>query len=210
LAVAGVGFAGAWLLVAPAGGWPDVFSAEVVGLGVAASLGMLVCPQVAFAAGLLTLLCAWRLRRLAAAPAAEVSLLLRRTRTALGFGVAAMLSLALYALEFRAELAGWYTLAVAIGGVALTVPLAAVAATVRRTARLRTVVPGEAGSVFDDLPVELPRRPWVLCLGVAAATAVASLVAGGADEGPRNAVVEGALVVVCFAALGRRLGLRGP
>jgi hypothetical protein len=28
------------------------------------------------------------------------------------------------------------------------------------------------------------------------------------DEGPRNAVAEFLLVVACFAALGRRLGLR--
>jgi hypothetical protein len=42
------------------------------------------------------------------------------------------------------------------------------------------------------------------------ATAVASagLLAGGVDEGPRNAVAEFTLVVACFAALGRRLGLR--
>jgi hypothetical protein len=47
-----------------------------------------------------------------------------------------------------------------------------------------------------------------VCLGLATLVAVAALVAGGADEGPRNAVAEAILVVGCFAALGRRLGLR--
>jgi hypothetical protein len=32
--------------------------------------------------------------------------------------------------------------------------------------------------------------------------------AGGLEEGPRNAVAETLLVVGCFAAFGRRLGLR--
>ena len=62
--------------------------------------------------------------------------------------------------------------------------------------------------MFDDFPVR------------AAAPAVARLprprrqrwrsrcfAAGGLDEGPRNAVAEVVLVVGCFAALGRRLGL---
>jgi hypothetical protein len=62
--------------------------------------------------------------------------------------------------------------------------------------------------MFDDLPVRVPRRPWQLCLALAAAVALALLAAGGIDEGPRNAAAEIVLVVACFAALGRRLGLR--
>jgi hypothetical protein len=62
--------------------------------------------------------------------------------------------------------------------------------------------------MFDDLPVALPRRPWLVCLGLAGALALLLLAAGGLDEGPRNAVAEPVLVVGGFAALGRRLGLR--
>jgi hypothetical protein len=117
-------------------------------------------------------------------------------------------SLATFAVTSRAELAGWYVLAVAPAAALLTVPLASATRATARVAHLRTTVPGPAGDVFDDLPVALPRRPWVLCLGVAALVSAAALLAGGVDEGPRNAVAEFVLVVGCFAALGRRLGLR--
>lgn len=207
LAVAGAGFAAAWLLTTPAGGWPDIASGEVVALGVLSAFGMLVCPQVAFVAGLLTLLRAVRLRRKATAPAAEVALLLARTRVALWFGVASMLSLALYAVEFRETFASWYTLATVTGAALMTAPLVVAVVTATRATRLRSAVPGEAGGVFDDLPVALPRRPG-LCLCVAAFVGVLALLAGGGDEGLRNAVLESGLVIGCFAALGRRLGLR--
>ncbi len=208
LAAAGIGFAAAWLLVVPAGGWTDLTAAPEVPLAVAAGVGMLVCSQVSLAAGLLAGLQALRIRRRRAAPAAEVALLLRRTVAALAFGAAATLSISLFALESRGQLAGWYVLGAGIGGVVLTVPLAFVAATIVPLARLRPAVPGAAGDVFDDLPVRLPRRPWLLCLGLAALAAFVTLGAADSAEGARNAVVEATLVVAGFAALGRRLGLR--
>jgi hypothetical protein len=208
LAVAGLGFAAAWLLVNAAGGWPDLVSAGLLPLAVPAAVGMIVCPQVAFAAGLLALLRARRLRGYDAAPAAEVALLLRRTGIALAFGIGALLSASLYALVFRGELSAWWNLAVGVGGVVLAVPLAAVLRTVATTASLRTAVPGAAGDMFDDLPVRLPHRPWLACFALAGLVAFVALGAAGADEGPRNAVAEFVLVVACFAALGRRLGLR--
>jgi hypothetical protein len=206
LAVAGLGFAAGWLLVPAAGGWTSIGSARNVPLAVVGALGMLVWCQIAFACGLLALLQALRLGRERAAPAAEVALLLRRTRWALACGAAAMLSLALYAAV--SDLAAWYSLAVGIGGVLLAVPLLVVAASTAPLGRLRSSVAGDAGDVFDDLPVRLPRRPWLLCLAVAALVGIAGLAAGGVDEGPRNAVFEIALLVTCFAALGRRLALR--
>jgi hypothetical protein len=208
LAVAGTGFGAMWLLVNAAGGWPDLASSAVLPLGLAAALGIVVFPQIAFATGLLALLQARRLRLADAAPAAEVALLQRRTRTALPCGIGALLSASLYATVFRGDPAGWWHVAVAVGGVALSVPLALVLRDVVRAAELRSAVPGEAGDMFDDLPVRLPRRPWLACLTLAAFVGLAALGAAGADEGPRNAVAEIVLVIGCFAALGRRLGLR--
>jgi hypothetical protein len=208
LALAGAVFAAAWLLVPAAGGWTDVTAATLWPLALAAAIGMLVCSQVAFAAGLLAVLRAWRLRDASAAPAASVALLLRRTRTALVSGALAMGSLAVYAVTSSGDLAGWWVAAVAPLAVALAVPLVVLARSTASVAGFRTSVPGPAGDVFDDLPVSLPRHPWALCLVFAACVAASALVAGGADEGPRNAVAEFVLVVACFAALGRRLGLR--
>jgi hypothetical protein len=62
--------------------------------------------------------------------------------------------------------------------------------------------------MFDDLPVRLTRRPWLVCFALTGALAVVFLAAAGADEGPRNAIAESVLVIGSFAALGRRLGLR--
>jgi hypothetical protein len=96
----------------------------------------------------------------------------------------------------------------ATGAISPRAVLVAVAAPERAVARIRSSVAGDAGDVFDDLPVRVPRRPWLLCFAVAGAVALAGLAAGGIDEGPRNAIPEALLVIACFAALGRRLGLR--
>jgi MFS family permease len=209
LAGAAAVFAAAWLLTAAAGGWGDIFSAEWAPLGVAAALGLLICPQVSFTAGLLVVLRVGRRRHERRLPAAEVALLLRRTRVALAFGALSLASVAVYAFEFRAGFSSWYVLSVVPAAAALTLPLAAAALLTRRAAAVKSSVPGEAGDVFDDLPVELPRRPWLLLAATACAAALAGLVAGGiTNEGPRNAVAELVLVVAGFLAFGKRLGLR--
>ena len=50
--------------------WPDIASAKLLPLAVGAALTMVLAPQVAFAAGLLTVAQAWRLRSKTSAPAA--------------------------------------------------------------------------------------------------------------------------------------------
>jgi hypothetical protein len=209
LAVAAAVFAAAWLLAAVAGRWGDIFSGEWAPLGVAAALGMLICPQFSFAAGLLALLRVARRRHERRLPAAEVALLLRRTRVALAFGAASLASVAVYAFEFRAQFSSWYVLSVAPAAAASLLPLAGAAAYVRQAAAVKSSVPGEAGDVFDDLPLDLPRRQWLLLALTAVAVGFPALVAGGVtNEGPRNAVVELVLVVAGFVALGKKLGLR--
>jgi hypothetical protein len=209
LAGAAIVFAAAWLLAPIAGGWGDVFSAEWAPLGVAAAIGMPIFPQVSFAAGLLALLRVGRRRHERRLPAAEIELLLCRTRVALAFGALSLASVAVYAFEFRSGLASSYVLTLAPAAAALTIPLAGAALLTRRAAAVKSSVPGEAGDVFDDLPVELPRRPWLLLAATAGAAAFAALAAGGVtNEGPRNAVAELVLVVIGFLALGKRLGLR--
>jgi hypothetical protein len=163
---------------------------------------------VAFAAGVLAVLRAFRLAGQRAAPAAELAVLARRTQAALIAGAGAALAFSVYAVDYRAHLDPAYVAAVGLGGLALTVPLAFAATRNRRAAAVRSAVPGGAGDMFDDLPLRVPRRPWRLCLALAALTALVFLVAGGLDEGPRNALFEAVLIVACFAALGRRLGLR--
>jgi hypothetical protein len=207
LGLAGGGFAAGWLLIVQRG-TADITSASFLPLGLAAAFALVACPQIALASGLLSLVRAVRLAKLRAAPAAELALLARRTRTALAFGAASMVAFSAYALDYHASFSRGEATAGAIGATALLLPLVAAAIVARRAAAVRSAAPGDAGDMFDDLPLPLPRRPWLVCLGLAAGLAALLLVAGGVDEGPRNAVAEIVLVVLCFAVFGRRLGLR--
>jgi hypothetical protein len=207
LGLAGTGFAIGWVLVI-LHGTADITSAAFLPAGLVAAFALIACPQLSFAAGLLALLRARRLRKLRVAPAAELALLARRTNTALLFGASSMLAFAVYAVDYHAGFSRSQVIAAGAGAVALMVPLAAAAIAGRTAAVVQSAVPGEAGDMFDDFPLPLPRRPWLVCLALAGGLAVVLLAAAGLDEGPRNAVAEVVLVVVSFAALGRRLGLR--
>ena len=207
LGLAGAGFAAGWVLLI-LGGTADITSAAFLPVGLVAAFALIACPQISFAAGLLALLRARRLRKLRVAPAAELALLARRTNTALAFGATSMLAFAVYTVDYHAAFSRSQVIAAAAGAVALMAPLAAAAGAGRTAAVVQSAVPGEAGDMFDDFPLPLPRRPWLVCLVLAGGLAVVLLAAAGLDEGLRNAVAEVVLVVVCFAALGRRLGLR--
>jgi hypothetical protein len=207
LGLAGAGFAAGWILLI-LNGTADITAASFLPLGLVAAFALIACPQISFAAGLLALLRAERLRKLRAAPAAELALLARRTNTALAFGAASMVAFAVYALDYHAAFAHWQVLAGATAPVLLTVPVGVAALASRGAATVRSSVAGPAGDMFDDLPLRLPRRPWLLCFFLAGLLGVVLFLAGGLDEGPRNAVAESVLVLGSFAALGRRLGLR--
>jgi hypothetical protein len=207
LGLAGAGFAAGWCLLV-LGATADITSAAFLPIGLVAAFALIACPQISFAAGLLSLLRAHRLSKLRAAPAAELALLVRRTDTALAFGAASLLAFAVYAVDYHAAFSRSQVLVSAGGAVLLTLPLAAAAVAGRSAAAIRSGVPGAAGDMFDDVPLPLPRRPWLVCSVLAGALALLLLAAGGLDEGPRNAVAEIVLVLASFAALGRRLGLR--
>ena len=208
LGLAGLGVGAAFLLTARSGAQADVTSATWLPAGLLAVVGMLFWPQVALVAGVLAALRAIRRRREPKLPAAEVELLLRRTRIALAAGALSLASVALHAIEYRQALSSWYVLSATIGAGVLLLPLGGAALVAARAAGVRSSAPGEAGDVFDDLPLRLPRRPWLLCAVTAAGAALAGLLGGGIEEGPRNAVLEIVLVLAGFLALGKRLGLR--
>jgi hypothetical protein len=212
LAPAGIAYAVLFGLVRT---WPDIASAKLLPLAIGAALTMVLAPQVAFAAGLLTVAQAWRLRSETPAPAAEIAVLRRRAAVALGSGAAAFAGIAVYAYEYSSGLPGWWaTTAFVVSGAAL-LPIGGAAVALARNARVRPQAAGPAGDVFDDvaplidrIPLRLRGRPWRFCLLVAAGVAAAALIAGGPDEGPRNAVAEFVAVCAGFLALGRLLGLR--
>ena len=207
LGIVGAAFAVGWIAMI-VGGAADITAAAFLPAGLVAAFALIACPQISFAAGLLALLRAQRLRRLRAAPAAELALLARRTNTALAFGAATTVAFAVYAVDYHAAFPSWQVSAAATAALVLTAPITAAAVVSRNAALVQSTVPGQAGDMFDDLPVELPRRPWLFCLLLAGLLGTVLFLAGGLDEGPRNAVAETLLVVGSFAAFGRRLGLR--
>jgi len=216
----------AFLALAPAGlayavllglirTWPDIASARLLPLAIATAVTIVLAPQVAFAAGVLTVARAWRLRSQTAAPAAEIVVLRRRAAVALGSGAAAFAGIGTYAYLYASGLPGWWPPAALIVSGAALVPIGGAAVALARNAQLRPQATGPAGDLFDDLaplvdrfPLPLRGRPWRFCLLVAVAVAAAAFIAGGPDEGPRNAVAEFVAVSAAFAVLGRFLGLR--
>jgi hypothetical protein len=202
LALTGLVYAGLVALVPDAGGWMDIASGRNAPLGVTAAIGVIVLPQVAFAAGVAALLRALRLRHAVAVPAAEAGVLLRRTTVALVAGLGAIGALALVAAEFGSSLAGWWTAAAFAGAAATGVLLVVAGSTCLRAARLRPQGPGPAGGLELDLGVAV--SPWLFALVVAAGTGAAVTVANG----PLQGVGESAATLVGYAALGRYLALR--
>jgi hypothetical protein len=225
LACAGIGYVLAIALVPAAGGWPDIFDGRAGAAGPFIALAMGLLPQIAFVSGCLALVQAVRLRRAERATDAALRLLRRRSIVAIATATGTLVALATFAWSLAGELANWWTWTTVVGCAALTAPLALAARTVRRSEAPRATPGTSSGDVFDDLaplfelPVlrdlELPGHPWRFAALCAGAVGVVGLLAGTYAEGdPGSGLVRGGFealaLLVCFAVLGRSLGLRRP
>ena len=217
LAVAAVVLIVSQITLARFAGYPGYSNGISTLLFVPALLGMVVAPQVALVAGTLAAWRALRRRRVASLPAEEIALIHRRARVALAAGFATMAGLELYVVDFSQRLPAWW--------LALVGSLAAVAgvglfAASRIVVRARTIVSstgGQAGDIYDDLPVLgwgwVRTRPWFL--GALASLAV-GLALGAFEahaehsvfEGIQRGTFEGLVAAVCFLVLGRAIGAR--
>ena len=174
---------------------------------------IVIAPQLAFIAGSLALLRVFRLRRDWVFASSERRLIARRTAVALGSGFATMAAWALFALDFRGELADWWITFTLAGSGAAALLLAAAAVPAYAAVRLRPSVGGAAGDVFDDLGLARYRTdPWRFARWVALLVGLGVWVAGIAVSDPFDGllrgVVEAAACLAGFAVLGRYLGLR--
>ena len=188
-------------------------------LGLAAAAVLVVAPQVAFVSGVLALLRAVRLRGRRAVAASEVRALQRRTVTALGFGLASMGAIALFAQQFSAQIPWWSAGVLGwgvVGAVVAAALLVACGAIGLRTAGVRVAVAGPAGDVFEDLGPAVPARlrghPWAFAAAVACGVALvvwrAGVAASDPYDGALRGLAEGAACIAGFAVLGRFLALR--
>lgn len=178
---------------------------------------LVIAPQVAFVAGLLTLIRALRLRGARTIPGAEVRVLNRRSMVALGSGIVAVGATIPFALQHGGALPAWSpVVVVTAAGVTMALLLACMVGALS-AARVRVRSAGAAGGLFDDLgpavPTALRGHPWTFALGVATALALIVFAAGVAGndayDGALRAVAEAAACLAGFALLGRFLRLRG-
>lgn len=216
LALAAVALAVSQMTIGRTGGYPGFTSGLSLVLFVPALLGMFVAPQVALVAGSLAALRAVRRRHARSLPAAELGLIERRTRIALWAGLGTVAGLAFYVLDFALVLPRWYLLLV--GGSAAVAGAALVSAmgSLRAAAAIVSQQPGQAGDVYDDVPVPgrwwLRRHPWLLGVaGSAGLAMVAAVEQAHAErslaEGLQRGTVEGLIALIGFALLGGAIGL---
>jgi hypothetical protein len=192
--------------IGAAGGYPSSASQPwAVGLS---ALGMVAFGQIAFVAGVLTLV-----RGLRRDPSgADLRLVHRRAFVALAAGALTSGSLLLHALELRPMPIWWTRLAVA-GAAVSFVPLAAATVVLVRAVRIAPAPIGAAAGLSGDLPRPLQRHAAgvLVSLGLLAAgfaTVSGAVLESSGVEGLVRGAIEGVGLLAGVAVLGRRLGLR--
>lgn len=219
LALAAIALAVSQLALGATGGYPSYRDGRSMFLFVPAAVGMLIAPQVALVAGSLA---AWRVarrRRPGRLPASELGLIRRRANVGLAGGLATTGGLELYVADFASALPAWWL--GLVGGLAGVAALALIAAAknVRDARALVSSAPGEAGDVYDDLPVIdrpwLREHPWRLgaltsLLAGLGMTAFVAHAEHSLFEGFQRGSVEGIAAAVGFVLLGRSLAVFPP
>jgi hypothetical protein len=216
LALAALALVVSQLAIGAAGGYPGFDRGRSLALFMPAALGMFVAPQAALVAGTLAALRALRRRRASALPAAELALIRRRAWVGLLSGIATIVGLELYVLDFSAVLPVWWL--ALVGGLAgaAGVALLAAAARLLDAGAIVTGVDGSAGDVFDDLP--MMRWSWLrgaswrlgagasLCVGLAV-TLFEWHAERSLFEGLQRGLFEGLAAAAGYALLGRAIGV---
>jgi hypothetical protein len=210
LGVAGAVYAASFVSLQLASRPHDLFEPL---LGAVAFAAVIVCPQVAFVSGTLALVRAIRLRGERVLPTSELLAIRRRTTVALGFGLATMAALALFAHAFRPELPGWWVALTYTSTAAASLMLALALLPTLGAARLRPEIAGDAGDVFDDLGLARFRaEPWRFARRVAAGVGLVVWLAAAAQGDPLDGLLNGlAEALAClgaYAVLGRYIALR--
>lgn len=199
LAITAFGYIGLFAFVHLHGGPPDLFSGDHEAIGVLAALGLLLFPQIAFVAGGLAILRAFRRRGRGVLSCEELDVMRRRSAVALGAGGLTLASMTLWGLEFR-DFAPILALSLATA-----LPLGVVTVAVVQASGTQAVSHGPPDDVFDDLGLpRLRAHSWLFALVVASAVAVVAF----AVDGLILAGLEFVAVLAGFFLLGRPLTLR--
>ena len=224
LALTGASLLAANKAMSAAGGWPRLSGSAVASFVPAAGLIVFFLPQVAFVAGVLGLARALRIRRLSVTPAAELRLVQRRMAVAVFAGAGSTVAFGVQAVALNASaesgFSTWWVVFALATASASFVALAGAAASLRHANVVTPAGGSPARGLAADVPVPLQpfvrwiaARPTLLAaaIGVPAVALMlvgATVVEDSWTEGALRAVLEGIVFLGCFAALGRRLGLR--
>ncbi len=218
-AFAGLAVAGILIVVAFVTAQSQLFASASRASSALGNLGAwmaVVGGQVAFVAGGLAALRAFRTRRDETISGAQARTLIRRAGVGLGAGLVTMVGFGLTALAAVHHTASWWTtLALGLCAAGIVV-LSAAAPAVLAAAQLRPVAAGSAGNLSEDLgpvmPSQLRDRPWRFALVVAGLVAVLVTIAGlaAADpfDGALRGLADGLACLAGFGLLGRYLALR--
>jgi hypothetical protein len=216
LAIAGVLFAVTFVSSGSAGPNATRVYASSAFIGYLGVLLVLLAPQLAFVAGGLAALRAFRNRGQQVLARSDATVVGRRAAVGVAAGLATMAGLAVVSLEFQGRLAGWWTTlalgAAVVGGCALATAMPAVLLALR----VRPAAAGEAGDLFHDLagavPAPLRGRPWAFAAAICGLLALLVASAGVALDDPIDGALRGAAealaCLIGFAVLGPYLGLR--
>lgn len=217
LAVAGLLFAAAVLAVPHAGGFASVQKGES-GLSLAGVIVSVLAAQVALATGGLGWLRALRRRRAELLSEPEALVLVRRAGVGLSAGALTLMGLALTAAGTVGHIAHWWTVLVFCVCAAGAIALAIATRPLYRAHSLMPTLEGSAGDLSEDLrgllPPHLDAGSWSFALLFACGLAIAIALAGVGQDDPIDGLLrglaDGAVFVLCYAALGHYLGLRQP
>jgi hypothetical protein len=172
--------------------------------------------QVAFVAGTLALLRAWRLRHERVIAQADAVVLARRSAVGLLCGAMTMAGLPAIALAFPHTAGHTWTVLAWVAAAVAVIILASVGPTVLGSARLRPASSGEPADLTADLGPWLPsgltptRCAVLLAAAIVIVLGLQGLVADDPYDGIARGLLDGAACLAGFAVLGRYLGLRTP
>jgi hypothetical protein len=176
----------------------DIAAGRSLWLALLGTLAVVVGAQVAFAAGCLAGLRAFRRPQ-------DVAVIRRRTVAAIGAGALAASGSALLAANFWAVLPRWWCLLTLTAAVAAVLPLAAPALACLRVRPIRV---SQSGT--DGLSADLGALAQPLLIGAGATfgmLAITSVAERSLVEGALRAGFEAVAFAVCFVALRRPLAL---
>lgn len=173
-----------------------------------------LAAQIAFVAGTLALMRAWRLRHERVIGRADAAVLARRSAIGLVAGGLTMAALPALALAFPHSVGhAWTVAAWAVAGAAV-VALAGAAPSVIQSARLRPTRSGEPADLIADIGPWLPsgltptRCAVLLALAIVVVLGVAGVAVDDPYDGIARGLLDGGACMIGFIALGRYLGLR--